>query len=155
MLLNHVAMYMAAQPCPPLPLAIGQQAYENSHDVLASLLLSAMQRPELNASLRETQRALTAALLERLASAKENVGMAYEACTEFTVQLAVALGGAGVRVLPMARVAVGDRVHRACCSWQGVQEALRVDKENVPPQRLHDHLPYEELLRVHCLRFCE
>lgn len=74
--MEQVAMYMAALPCPPLPLIVRQslsededkECYKNSHDLIATLLLGAMGQGNeaLNKQRKEKQLQLTETLLKKL-----------------------------------------------------------------------------------------
>lgn len=145
--MEQVAMYMAALPCPPLPLIVKQaisededkECYKNSHDLIATLLLGAMSQGNctLNEKRKEKQLQLTNTLLQKLqavASAKESgsssssscLDQAYTACSEFTAGYVCAFMNLDVAVsfMPLDHVQRGDVVHKACCSWHKAQEII-------------------------------
>jgi len=135
-LMEQVAMYMAALPCPPLPLIVQQEqaedfpktCYKNSHDLIASLLLLTMSHGDarLNEERKAKQLELTDRLLQTLGAAKQDIGKAYEAFSEFTSGYICAFANIDVSVsfMPMDHVTEGDCVHKACCSWHRAQEVI-------------------------------
>ena len=182
-LMEQVAMYMAALPCPPLPLIVHQEmeddlpkeCYKNSHDLIASLLILAMQcgDAKLNEKRREKQTELTNKLLQKLKNCNNNTNLAYEACSEFTAGYICAFANINVSVnfMPLHYVNQNDFVHKACCSWHKAQEVILY-------RSLHQHndedkkeevqkcinkilgtdfsgLSYTQLIERHYLRFSE
>lgn len=134
--MEQVAMYMSALPCPPLPLVVKQEisededkeCYKNSHDLIATLLLGAMSQGDTqqNARRKAKQTELTETLLEKLKGADGDVDRAYTACAEFTAGYVCAFMNlnVGVRFMPLDHVVRGDSVHRAFCSWHRAQEII-------------------------------
>jgi hypothetical protein len=135
-IMEQVAMYMAALPCPPLPLIVKQaisededkECYKNSHDLIATLLLGAMSQGNvaLNKQRREKQQQLTETLLKKLHASEGQVDRVYNACSEFTAGYVCAFMNLDVTVsfMPLDRVEQGDSVHKACCSWHKAQEII-------------------------------
>ena len=135
-IMEQVAMYMAALPCPPLPLIVRQaisededkECYKNSHDLIATLLLGAMGQGNvaLNKQRKEKQQQLTETLLRKLQASEGQVDRVYNACSEFTAGYVCAFMNLDVTVsfMPLDHVVQGDSVHRACCSWHKAQEII-------------------------------
>ena len=134
--MEQVAMYMSALPCPPLPLVVTQElsedeereCYKNSHDLIATLLLGAMSQGNTahNEERKAKQIELTRTLLEKLKAAEGCAERAYAACAEFTAGYVCAFMrlDVTVRFMPMDHVERGDGVHRAFCSWHRAQEII-------------------------------
>jgi hypothetical protein len=173
-LMEQVAMYMAALPCPPMPLIVKQelsddeekQCYKNSHDLIATLLLGAMGNGDtvLNAQRKEKQIELTEKLLQRIRAANGDAQSAYTAFSEFTAGYICAFINIDVSVsfMPMHHVVPNDCVHRACCSWHKAQEVILMrtagagDKAKAVDAILASdvsHHAYPALLLLHCKRF--
>lgn len=167
--MEQVAMYMAALPCPPMPLMVTveqdedsdkRQTYCNSHDFIASLLLTAMAHgnEKLNEERKTKQIEMTDKLLKQMKELpKDNmVEKAYTHFSEFTAGYICAFANidVGVTFLPLADVAMQDNVHRACCSWNRAQSIIL--KETVPADNsitTTNNKSYRELLQLHCDRF--
>lgn len=167
--MEQVAMYMAALPCPPMPLLIsspmrndddeeesrGQpKRYCNSHDFIASLLLNAMALgdQQLNSLRKTKQIEITEKLLKQMSGVNMNdVEKAYSYFSEFTAGYICALASidVGVTFLPLRDVSQNDTVHKACCSWNRAQGIL--SKEDPIPNL--EGKSYSELLQMHCKRF--
>lgn len=162
-LMEQVAMYMAALPCPPMPLMLSDSdgpQYCNSHDFIASLLLNAMAlgNVALNEERKRKQVELTNQLLSRLAllsrieEASKKEEAAYTHFSEFTAGYICAFASidVGVTFLPLADVASGDTVHKACCSWDRAQRIILKEEKDQEQER-----SYKDLLMAHCRRFSE
>ena len=159
-IMEQVAMYMASLPCPPLPLIVNhdeddsKRKYCNSHDFIASLLLTAMANGNnnLNEGRKKKQIELTETLLTKLGSLEVpiDVDKAYTHFSEFTAGYICAFANidVGVTFLPLADVEMGDSVHKACCSWNRAQSIILRETEKDERQK-----KYRELLLVHCERF--
>ena len=170
--MEQVSMYMAALPCPPLPLMVKQEisteedreCYKNSHDLIALLLLGAMTQSNeaLNQQRKEKQLQMTQTLLAKLHAAKDNVDKAYEACSEFTAGYVCAFMNLNVSVtfMPLSHVTSKDNVHKACCSWHKAQEMILAGGSSAGKARVdailhtdYSHLSYADMLGLHCKRF--
>jgi hypothetical protein len=163
--MEQVAMYMAALPCPPMPLMVlapetdtpqKKKAYCNSHDFIASLLLTAMAHgnTKLNEERKAKQVELTEKLLKQMASLKDlNVDQAYTYFSEFTAGYICAFANidVGVTFLPLHDVEKKDNVHKACCSWNRAQSIIL--KENTTTNESLEKMTFRDLLLVHCQRF--
>ena len=149
-ILEQIAMYVTALPCPPLPMLIGGR-YASSHDLIAVLLLAAMDRnrPDLNLIRKEKQIAVTKSLIHALEESllgfsnnnnnnKENEKKrsssacstkrtnVYEVYQRFVADYIRAFedegtAGPGVNFLPLEHVECGDPIHKACSSWMAAQ----------------------------------
>ncbi len=142
---EQLALYVTAMPCPPLPVMVmlrgeegaaatttteGGYKYASSHDLIAGLVVMAMQRGrrDLNEVRKQKQIALTEALLCALEAlpAEDDGSAAYVACQQFVGGYIHAFDDPGeatpsVRLVELDRVEKGDRVHSACCSWSAAQ----------------------------------
>lgn len=158
-LMEQIAMYMAALPCPPMPLMLSDTdgpKYCNSHDFIASMLLSAMALRDtaLNEQRKMKQVELTERLLSNLEKLCNEEGpikeeAAYTHFSEFTAGYICAFANidVGVTFLPLADVLEGDTVHRACCSWDRAQRIILKEEE------AGGATSYKDLLLAHCKRF--
>ena len=180
--MEQVAMYMAALPCPPLPLIVQQeisededrQCYKNSHDLIATLLLGAMGMGNavLNKQRQEKQMELTDKLLCNIQAAQGDAAKAYTAFREFTAGYICAFMNIEVTVtfMPLERVDQNDSVHKGACSWHRAQEVIllrhrqnRAGTAGPEEQKAIDkvlatdfsHLSYADLLVLHCKRFVD
>ena len=132
-LLEQIAMYCAALPCPPLPVQLVDEGIiTTSHDVLAGLLLLAITRnnQELNKQRKETQTRLVGEFLGACVDCQD-VPTLYEHCKRFTGQAIHAFDDAGgstpaVVFLDMGDMAKGDKVHKAMASWNSAQDIIYV-----------------------------
>ena len=169
-LMEQVAMYMAALPCPPMPLVVDQEEedrkYTNSHDLIAYLLLLAMSQrnQRLNEERKVKQKELTEKLLGQLQGKDLQWQEAYCAFSEFTAGYICAFANINVLVsfMPADYVQRHDCVHKACCSWHKAQEIILhkgagSDENSSMQERLmhmdFSHLSYGQLLQLHCKRF--
>ncbi len=158
-IMEQVAMYMASLPCPPMPLMLsegeGEKKYANSHDLIASLLLIAMAHGDLNLNnqRKARQMELTEKLLKQMSDPNINVDKAYSYFSEFTAGYICALANINTSVvfLPYIDVAKGDKVHKACCSWNRAQMIILKEEEEV--NHSLDDKSFDELLALHCERF--
>ncbi len=155
--MEQVAMYMAALPCPPMPLLLSeennQKKYCNSHDLIASLLLSAMElgNTNLNNERKGKQTELTEKLLMQMKQTNLDVEKAYAYFSEFTAGYICAFANidVGVTFLPLSDVQKDDNVHKACCCWNRAQMIILNEEKNVSL----DDKSYKDLLSLHCERF--
>ena len=167
MVMEQVAMYMAALPCPPMPLMVlapetdtpqrKQRAYCNSHDFIASLLLTAMAHgnTKLNEERKAKQVELTEKLLKQMGSLKElDVDQAYAYFSEFTAGYICAFANidVGVTFLPLNDVESKDNVHKACCSWNRAQSII-LKEESTTTNESFEKMTFRDLLLLHCHRF--
>jgi hypothetical protein len=150
---------MASLPCPPLPLIVsnqddGERKYCNSHDFIASLLITAMMHGNatLNEERKKKQLELTEKLLRELAACQGDVGKAYGHFSEFTAGYICAFANidVGVTFMPLSEVEIGDVVHKACCSWNRAQGIILGEEPS--SEQSSD---YSGLLLSHCKRFGE
>jgi hypothetical protein len=208
-IMEQIAMYMVALPCPPLPILIpcsevkkitqqkGGEAIQemeedeecddeqekaivcSSHDVLAGLLLCAMQRNNnsLNEVRKKKQVELTKKFLDfimmNLKDEKDRMSVEdmYEACQKFTFEYIHSFddpnqSSPGIRIMSMDEVKNGDKVHIACCSWHKGQDIIHhsftksrekahnktVAKQDVGNSRVYSGMSYRELIEYHCVR---
>jgi hypothetical protein len=148
---EQLALYLTAMPCPPMPLLVSEVSLKNntkgaassstdtaahnanSHDLIAALVLMAMDRgnKELNAQRQVKQLALNETLIRALEALPpdDNGEGAFAACQQF-------VGGytdihafddpgqptPSVRLTGLDTVKRGDKVHSACCSWSAAQD---------------------------------
>jgi hypothetical protein len=147
-IMEQVAMYMSALPCPPMPLVVRQEidededreCYKNSHDLIATLLIGVMSSHShetnlqkldtLNKQRKEKQIQLTETLLNKLQISEGNPEKIYAACQEFTAGYVCAFMNLEVSVsfMPLDYVMRGDSVHKATCSWHRAQEIILAGK---------------------------
>jgi hypothetical protein len=154
-ILEQIAMYMVALPCPPLPVKVNIDNYSgfnteddkpddeqlvicSSHDLLAGLIICAMHRnnARLNQTRKLRQIEITKTFIKDLIGKfqKREVVDAetfYSLCGTFTADYLQSFDdpqnpSSGILIVPMDDVEVGDKVHKACCSWHVAQEILQV-----------------------------
>jgi hypothetical protein len=151
--MEQVAMYMASLPCPPLPLVVsdGERRYCNSHDFIASLLITAMVHgnAKLNKARKKKQLELTEKLLREMRACGGDVVRAYGHFSEFTAGYICAFANidVGVTFMPLGEVEDGDAVHKACCSWHRAQAIILGEPADEAES------DYSGLLACHCRRF--
>jgi len=176
--LEQIAMYMTALPCPPLPLRVCKVGdedapfYGSSHDNLARLLLAAMRRGrcDLNEERRLKQTEVTLALVRTLdkepqpKTADDELRFQQRALTayqRFTADYIAAFEDSGtatpaVEFLDPERVEHGHKVHRTCASYMAAQDILH--ESDVAKRRTAEALmaqfSYAELLAEHARRMC-
>ena len=141
-----------------------EEGYASSHDLLAGLLVMAMERgkSDLNEARRTMQMRLTSELITSLEKAAEaqtpSADVLYAACVRFTAEYVHAFNDPGqgtpmVRFVGMEQVVRGDKVHQACCSWSAAQD---IQHEAVESRRRNASewgaLAYPELLLAHAQR---
>ena len=151
-----IAMYLTALPVPPLPVWVRrcqaeEESYTSSHDLLAGLLVAAMDRnrADLNRQRMQKQQTLIDAFVKEEAT--------YEACVRFTGQFVLAFCDPAqstpqVRFGDLGDVSTGDRIHGACVHWMVAQDILRHPKD-LALRRPAEHLAklsYAELLTAWC-----
>ena len=178
--MEQIAMYMTALPCPPLPVNVTMTTAEgetkrigtSSHDLLAGLLVGAMSRANVERNklrhkkqIEITDRLITALELASSASAASSASSAsaaavaeaaYDACRRFTAEYILAFddddSGASLQFLDMEDVEKGGKVHRAACSWHAAQ-----DIQHAAPTRRRNadyfaKMTYRELIAEHVTR---
>ena len=176
-IMEQIAMYMVGLPCPPLPVSLDVDTIlktdKNStatksnvqvcstHDLLAGLILCAMQRnsKDLNNLRKVKQLEITKAFL--IAMDKLDQGdteRMYNACQVFTCQYIMSFDDPSfptpsLRLHPMDYVQNNDKIHSACCSWNAAQDIMH--EEQVCDRRTAETfslLSYRDLINVHCAR---
>ncbi len=164
-------MYLTAMPCPPLPILVesssssgknGDQHYSNTHDLIAALVVMAMDRG--NRRLNEQRKAKQLALNEELICALEQLPAgddgsgAFAACQRFVGGYIHAFDDPGeptpsVRLVGLETVQNGDKVHEACSRWSAAQD---IQHEPVEARRrtsaVFGRLTYREMLVEHTKR---
>jgi len=154
-ILEQIAMYMVALPCPPLPIKVNVDNYSgfdeeedipnekkevicSSHDLLAGLIICAMHRN--NISLNQIRKAkqieitkkFIQGLIEKFHVEEDvDVDSFYNMCGTFTADYLESFDDPqhpshGVHIMNMDEVQVGDKVHKSCCSWHVAQEILQM-----------------------------
>lgn len=130
-LMEQMAIYFAALPCPPLPVlaARGDDGHLepcNSHDLLASFMLRAMMldSKELNErrkmfQIDSTKRLLTAFM----ANPEPGPERVYYLCQQFTADYISAFSTQpqGVHFAPIDDIPIKHKLHTACCGWNAGQ----------------------------------
>jgi hypothetical protein len=160
-LLEQMAMYATALPCPPLPLrlsSLDNHTVQTSHDVLVGLVMAAMVRgnPQLNEERKQLQRRITQTLVERCLASKDASEM-YAHCKTFTGEYLHAFDDMGVCTpgicfLDMEDVVPGDKVHMAACSWHAAQDILYAKPEEQRAADVFARLSYAQLINLHWMR---
>lgn len=176
--MEQIAIYMTALPCPPLPIIIivagGQRKITTSHDVLAGLLYAAMHRssPALNEQRRKKQLDITDRIISELevigarlrsddnnntAATTTSSEAAYEACQKFTAEYILAFDDVGyatpsVMFVPMKDVPQHSSVHSAACSWHAAQEIMHAPKPKRRTAEEFRKMDYPTLIVEHLLR---
>jgi len=192
--LEQIAMYMVALPCPPLPVLVNVEKYEgfeeedkadinekneaicSSHDLLAGLLISAMHRKNktLNEQRKQKQLKTTENFIAELIDMNQKKSMdtekMYEACQRFTYEYLQSFEDAeypspSVRFMNMDDVKIGDKVHKACCSWNIAQDMIHAksdeaksgsaSKLEVRPKSVFEQMSFREMIQAHCHRVIE
>jgi len=160
--MEQIAMYMVALPCPPLPIKVKIENYNgfsdedkvdedklvvcSSHDLLAGLIICAMHRNNhaLNQTRKAKQIEITKQFIQNLIEKYKNettvdADLFYQTCCTFTADYLQSFDDpgnptGGVQFVPMDDVVIGDKVHKACCSWHVAQEILQ--RKNAEAQML-------------------
>ena len=168
--LEQIAMYLTALPAPPLPMFSDKEnEHASSHDILAGLLVIAMQRrrPDLDAARKAQQLQIIKTLVTTLdaepvpSTPEEEAGFrtrALQAYRRFTADFIEAFadrgGGPAVRFAPLEEVARDSKVHRCCASYMAAQDILH--DEDPARRRTADawraEFSYEELIAQHARR---
>jgi endonuclease YncB( thermonuclease family) len=172
---EQLALYLTAMPCPPMPLLVTAEVSvektddpstptttrhnANSHDLIAALVLMAMDRGNkaLNEQRKEKQLALNEELIHALEALPDddNGDGAFAACQRFVGGYIHAFDDPGqptpsVRLAGIDAVERGDKVHGACCSWSAAQDIQH--EGDVSKRRTavaFGGLTFRELLVVH------
>lgn len=174
---EQIAMYLTALPCPPLPVRVstqgGEQQLTTSHDLLAGLLILAMQRNNqtLNKRRLTEQKRLIEELiaqLDRLAhqTKTKDVGdehktraeaQLYQLFVRFTSSFIYAFHDTSEapRIDFVAWpcddcVDKGSKLHAAACSYSAAQDIIYMDNPN-QRRKAQDFasMTYGELLSHH------
>lgn len=198
-IMEQVAMYMVALPCPPLPVLVSSASFKgnkekeedddndeevekwmvcSSHDLLAGLLICAMQRNDQtqNETRKKKQIELTQTFIDSILgksvgklSVDDNIVDAmYTMCQSFTGEYIFSFDDPGnpcpaVRFMNIDDVAKGDKVHSACCSWHRGQAILHAkhqkketaDSSTIDINNEYSTLSYRELIKKHCERIIQ
>jgi len=170
-IMEQIAMFMVALPCPPIPVLVNaskmakqlsNQPINNdddddeennhritvsSHDLIAGLLISAMQRN--NRHRNEERKQIQTVLTENFINKIKDLGVKqdikdthtanliveafYQACMEFTADYIYSFDDKGnpskhIDFMSMNLVEIGDPVHKACCAWNNGQNILFLKK---------------------------
>ena len=164
-----IAMYLTALPVPPLPVWVrmtprdgdgeSHEGLTSSHDLLAGLLVAAMDRdrPDLNKVRMERQQVLVDEFVGAMAQ-QTDVAAHYDACVRFTGGFVHAFCDAQqttpqVRFGALDQVDAGDKVHRACAHWMAAQDILQ--EKDPTKRRAAPHfeaMTYPALLGAHLAR---
>ena len=176
--LEQIAMYMTALPCPPLPIRVNdkdddqKQQYGSSHDTLARLLLAAMRRGrcDLNEMRRKEQTRVTLALVRALDAEpppktpedeRRFQARALQAYQRFTADYIAAFEDPGAAMRAIEFLAPEDverehRVHRTCASYMAAQDILHESdlKKRRTAEQFMERFTYAELLAEHARRMC-
>ena len=170
--LEQIAMYLTALPAPPLPIlpdnTVTEQRHASSHDILAGLLVVAMQRrrPDLDAARKAQQLQIIQTLISTLdaepvpSTPEEEAGFrerALQAYRRFTADFIEAFtdgGGPAVRFAPLDEVTRESKVHRCCGSYMAAQDILH--QQDTTCRRTAEawcaEFSYEELIAQHAKR---
>lgn len=215
-LMEQVAMYMVALPCPPLPVKVNVENFcekndENesveikesvcsSHDLLAGVLICAMQRKNanMNNERKIEQIQITETLIEtiltiysskvhqkgsilsvkeefdKIDNKKECMELLFDAFKKFTAEYLLSFDDKntttpGVQYLSFNDVNIGDKIHKACCSWLVAQDIIySKHKQNTnddcevqscqnPTRDISwfESYSYEDLIFLHIFRIIE
>ena len=154
-ILEQIAMYMVALPCPPIPIKVNVENYSgfddeedkpdekkevicSSHDLLAGLIICAMHRNNvvLNQTRKLKQIQITKqfiqALIEKFHEQDDvDVDTFYKMCGTFTADYLQSFDdpqhpSQAIQIMGMDEVELGDKVHKSCCSWHVAQEILQI-----------------------------
>jgi hypothetical protein len=169
-IMEQIAIYMTALPCPPLPVIIiiagEKRKITTSHEILAGLLKIAMIRddPKLNEIRRKKQLDITDRIITELeligeqfrGSSSGAAAAAYKVCEKFTAEYILAFDDIGcaapsVMFVPMSDVPKHSSVHYAACSWHAAQEIMHAPAK----PRTAEHfkkMEFSTLIEEHLLR---
>lgn len=185
-------MYMVSLPCPPIPVLVnvdkkdneedeGKETVCSSHDLLAGLLLCAMQRnsKEKNEKRRKKQVEIVENYIsEILKSAfgvlsldkkeKINFESFWNSSKKFTCDFLTSFDDEGVptpsiRFASTLDVESGSKVHKACCSWMVAQDILYCNSmfgtgnSAFTPRKVEffQKLSYKDMISMHHERLVE
>jgi hypothetical protein len=164
--MEQIAMYMTALPCPPLPVNVIMTTADgetrrigtSSHDLLAGLLVGAMTRAnaERNKLRQRKQIELTDRLITELELASHSADVAYDACKRFTAEYILAFdddaSGASMQFLDIGDVEKGGKVHMAACSWHAAQDIQHAAPSSRRAAAHFAKMSYRELIAEHVVR---
>lgn len=179
-IMEQIAMYMVALPCPPLPVLVNTERYHgfneedkeemnennevmcSSHDLLAGLLICAMQRDnkKSNEIRKEKQIKLTQDLISKVISVfkqwnenesevdkKAMVNHLFNVFQEFTTQYLYSFDdeqapSLGIRMMGLHDVVIGDKVHKASCSWNVAQDIINSKQDEALMKPIMDKMVF-------------
>lgn len=176
--MEQIAMYLVGLPCPPIPLSVdvtkflkkggvftGEEVSDrkicSSHDILAGLILGAMQRNDqkLNAIRQKKQSTITQTFLNTLDTLDEaDVDSMYRECQKFTAEYLLAFDdpfqpNPSFQMHPMEDTKIGDNVHNSSCSWSSGQDILfEPDAQKRRTANQFKLLSYRDIIKIHCSR---
>ena len=156
-LLEQLAMYFVAWPCPPLPVLVSGEL-TTSHDLLAGLLMLAMTRNNagLNKERESRQVLLTNEFVTQCVGCSTAQEM-FEHCKRFTGEYVHAYDDAGTSTsgfcfVEMDQMEKGDKTHKAICAWNAGQDIMYVQKEKRHDAAHYARMTGDELMLVHRAR---
>lgn len=168
-LAEQITAYFATLPCPPLPILATKPPGEaedapavprvaSSHDLLAQMLLLAMQQnnKELNERRKGFQQDATHRLVEAL-NAKpepcaERIYYLFQCFTADYIS-SFAAQPQGVHYADVQEVTPGTHLFKAMCSWSAAQDILHLPKEERRTAKEHySKMSYQEMVLAHCAR---
>jgi len=158
-LMEQLAMYAAALPCPPIPVQLPtQEEPTTSHDLLVGLLIAAMTRSNrtLNEVRKATQMELTQTFLDAAMTAADT-GAMYGHCKAFTAEYIHAFDDVNtctpsVQFLNYDDVPMESKIHKAACSWNAAQDILFTCVNERHDARFYATMTYQQLIEWHRLR---
>jgi hypothetical protein len=194
-IMEQIAMYMVSLPCPPIPVLVNVDNKENeepgketvcsSHDLLAGVLLCAMQRnsKEKNEKRRKKQVETVETYISEIIKAacgsspevltadrreKMDFEAFWSSSKKFTCNFLTSFDDEGVptpgiRFAATCDVEKGSKVHKACCSWMVAQDILHSNSvfgdaaSAFIPRKIEyfEKLTYEAMIRMHHERLVE
>jgi hypothetical protein len=153
-LLEQLAMYFTALPCPPLAILLNGDE-TTSHDLLAGLIMLAISRNDkaLNDVRKEKQTRLVDELLERGLGCLTLSEM-YDNCRQFTGEYIHAFDDkgactSGLLFVPMQDVTKGSKAHKAMCSWNAAQEIIYCKIEDRRNTSFFERMEWSEMMQCH------
>ena len=164
-IMEQIALYLTALPCPPIPVKVTltlknnehKQGICTSHDLLAGMLIAAMDKNDKN--MNENRKTKQLGITERFITSMEKLNQQasedeiYKICQIFTAEYLDAfddiLSNRAIEFISLDGIAKGDKAHNACCSWSAAQ-----DIQHIEPSERHDAVFFKkhsfgELLLYH------